>query len=477
MHSRCVRASPADPTQCGFGRNTADVPSGNLQWSPRIGFNWDVTGDQQNQLRGGVGLFTGRPAYVWLGNSFQNSGLSGVAQLTCHNAAAPRFTSANVSSPPQACANGTTAAAGSEIDLLSDKLKFPQNMRATLGYDRQLPGRFVATFEAMYTKGVNNLFYQNIALAGPQGTDFKGRVMYGPNPNAPVLKVDKRNVVLDVTNQSKDYAYSLTAGIARKWSNNYEASLFYTYSDARDVQSLTSSTANSQYQFGRPVATRQDQAELGYSIFRQPHRLVGQFSYAFKTKTDVTFTYVGETGAAFTYTVSGDVNGDGFASNDPIYIPKSATDPNEIQFQNFTRAGTSTVVTAAEQAAAFDKLINSLDCLKTTAVRSPRAMSATRRGRTRSTCRSVSRSRRSACRTCRSRSTSSTSPTSSTRIGARSTRRPYGSQNIITYRTKSAGNLNAGAIPVFTFDPNFSKWDSNNIRSNYQLQAQLRYSF
>ncbi len=462
---------------CGFARHTSEVPSGNMQWSPRIGFNWDVTGDQQNQLRGGVGLFTGRPAYVWLGNAFQNSGLSGVAQLTCLNAAAPRFTSANVSNPPTACANGTTAAAGAEINLLNKDLKFPQNMRATLGFDRQLPGRFVATLEAMYTKGVNSLFYQNIALAGPQGTDFKGRVMYGPNVNSPVLKVTGRTAVLDVSNQSKDYAYSLTAGLARKWSNNYEASLFYTYSDARDVQSLTSSTANSQYQFGRPVATRQDQAELGYSVFRQPHRLVGQFSYAFKTKTDVTFTYVGETGAAFTYTVSGDVNGDGFASNDPIYIPKSATDPNEIQFQNFTRAGTTTVVTAAEQAAAFEKLIKSLDCLNDN-----RGTFAPRNACNAPWSNTINLSLRQSLKTIGVQNVSFQLDIFNfanflNKDWGQVNTTAYGSQNVITYRTKSAGNLNAGAIPVFTFDPNFSKWDANNIRSNYQLQAQLRYSF
>ncbi|MCC6770514.1 MAG: TonB-dependent receptor [Gemmatimonadaceae bacterium] len=462
---------------CGFARNTSEVPSGNMQWSPRVGFNWDVTGDQQNQLRGGIGLFTGRPAFVWLGNAFQNSGFSGVAQLTCLNAAAPRMNSSNVATPPQACADGTTARAGAEINLLGKDLNFPQNMRATLGYDRQLPGRFVATFEGMYTKGVNNLFYQNIALAGPQGTDLKGRVMYGPNVNAPVLKVAGRTAVLDVSNQSKDYSYSLTAGLARKWSNNYEASLFYTYSDARDVQSLTSSTANSQYQFGRPVATRQDEATLGKSIFRQPHRLVGQFSYAFKTKTDVTLTYVGETGAAFTYTINGDVNGDGFGSNDPIYIPTNATDPAQIQFQNFTRAGTTTVVTAAEQAAALESFIKGLSCLDEN-----RGTFAPRNECNAPWSNTVNLSLRQSLKTIGVQNVSFQLDVFNlanflNKDWGQVNTAFFGSQTLLTYRAKTAGNLNAGATPIYTFDPAFQKWNSDNIRSNYQIQAQLRYSF
>ena len=30
-------------------------------WSPRVGFNWDVANDQKTQMRGGTGVFTGKP--------------------------------------------------------------------------------------------------------------------------------------------------------------------------------------------------------------------------------------------------------------------------------------------------------------------------------------------------------------------------------------------------------------------------------
>ena len=57
------------------GMKTDEVPSGNLLWSPRVGFNWDVFGDRSTQVRGGVGVFTGRPAYVWISNNYGNSGM------------------------------------------------------------------------------------------------------------------------------------------------------------------------------------------------------------------------------------------------------------------------------------------------------------------------------------------------------------------------------------------------------------------
>ena len=57
-----------------FGYATDVVPN-DVQWSPRVGFNWALNGTNTAQFRGGVGLFTGRPAYVWISNQFGNTGI------------------------------------------------------------------------------------------------------------------------------------------------------------------------------------------------------------------------------------------------------------------------------------------------------------------------------------------------------------------------------------------------------------------
>src|SRR5690606_19518872 len=55
--------------------STAKLPDANVLWSPRAGFNWAVDAERRTQLRGGTGVFTGRPAYVWISNQIGNTGV------------------------------------------------------------------------------------------------------------------------------------------------------------------------------------------------------------------------------------------------------------------------------------------------------------------------------------------------------------------------------------------------------------------
>ena len=42
------------------GYKTSDMPKARLAVAPRVGFNWDMTGERKYILRGGTGVFNGR---------------------------------------------------------------------------------------------------------------------------------------------------------------------------------------------------------------------------------------------------------------------------------------------------------------------------------------------------------------------------------------------------------------------------------
>ncbi|MBV6522406.1 MAG: hypothetical protein MNPFHGCM_02554 [Gemmatimonadaceae bacterium] len=366
-----------------YGRRTDDIPRNSVQFSPRVGFNWDITGDQKNQLRGGAGLFVGTPPYVWLENAYVNSG-NIITFLNCSTSStpAPSFTLniANIN----VCRNGQGSKPIGDVNFLDGSLKFPQPLRVALGYDRQLKSDVVFSIDALLSKNLNQFFFVNRNLAGPQLTDRYGRVVYaqtiGLNGSPSMVLPPKVvanggsarfSTAIDVENQNRDYAWSFTPQLRKRFSNHWEGGVAYTYARARDVQSFTSSTHISNWQFGRTLSTRQEDPLLGVSLFDQTHKIATNGTYTWEWKknwaTDVSLFYQGFSGSPHDYvyagasSTQGDLNADGRNGNDLIYVPMNAHNTNEIVFQNIGSGANA--VTAQKQADAFEKFIQSSDCL------------------------------------------------------------------------------------------------------------------
>ncbi len=94
----------------------------------------------------------------------------------------------------------------------------------------------------------------------------------------------------------------------------------------------------------------------GKRIFLQTNYTAQYFGWG---ATTFSAFYDGHTNGNTSYTFSGDANGDGQTANDLIYIPR---DTSEMNFRPLTVAGRT--YTAADQAAAFEQLIQADSYLK-----------------------------------------------------------------------------------------------------------------
>lgn len=357
------------------------VPSGQVLLAPRAGFNLDLNGDQTTQIRGGLGMFAGAPAFVWMSNAYANTG-TGINQLTCSPGNTPAF---SATLPPSvACLDGQTIGPGNtigEVDLIGDETEFPQVLRANFAVDQRLGSGLVGTIEGIYTKGINDYFIVNRNLNAPLGVDQTGRTVYGtfnasgaPTPSyfdVATYGPSFSGGVYELLNTSENYSWSLSGQLQKRFAGSLLVTAGYTYSEAQDVASFTSSRAISNWQFGRVYSDDQLGDTRATSSFSRPHRLVIGTSFTMpweRFQTDVSFTYVGQSGQPYTYIAGGasgrgDLNADGSNGNDPIYIPTSASDPTQMMFDPITGAGGVVLLTAAEQATAFDEFIDGDACL------------------------------------------------------------------------------------------------------------------
>lgn len=334
-----------------LGRRTDEVPSGKGLFNPRVGFNWDVNGDESTQLRGGIGYFSGRTPYVWVSNAYGNTGVD-YASFTCTSTnGVPAFV-ADPHNQPQGCAGATVIPPGT-INTIDKDFKFPQVLRSTLAVDHRLPYGFVGSLEWIYTKSVHDVLYQELTSTDEVTGQREGRDVYR-------RRTAGFATVTDITNTDQNYSYSVTGQLQRSFADNWDLSLAYTYGEAWDVTSTTSSQALSNWRYNPVSIEHSNNPKLRPSNFDVRNRIIATGTYRLdlleRAPTELSLIYVGESGRPFSYSYNSfDVNGDGSINNDMIYVPANQSEINFV-------AGSG--ITPEQSWENFNNFVESLSCLR-----------------------------------------------------------------------------------------------------------------
>ena len=317
-----------------FGYSTDVVPNG-IQWSPRFGVNWTLNDAGTAQFRSGVGMFTGRPAYVWISNQFGNTGID-FTRIGAGNNANNRIPF--VADPLNQPTTVTGAPAGTfttEIDMIDPDFKYPAILRGNFGADTQLPFGLLGTADFLWSKTIHDIKYQNLNLNLLSGvTGVGGRPFYARN------KVPTVSDAILLENTSEGYNWNLSLEVRRPFRNGFFASAGYAYGVSRSIMDGTSDQAASNwgnvYVPGDP-----NNPPVVRANFDPGHRINLSGAYdipVFKDfRTTVSVFYSGQSGRPYTLTTSSDVNGDVRGTNDLLYIPSS---PTELTFRNGTAPAT-----------------------------------------------------------------------------------------------------------------------------------------
>ncbi len=277
------------------------LPDANPMLAPRLGFNWDVKGDQSVQLRGGSGIFNGRLPYVWIGNHVANVG---------------RW----------------------YYTPIAEDFSFPQVWRTSLGLDYKLPKDLIATVDLAYTKDINGMMVRNYGLSTPSGTlnsTVDSRPVYTAADHAVMPDYGIPADAYVFTNTTEGYSYYITLKLQKQFKKGFSGNIAYNYTVSKDANSIEAEITGDAW-MRNPALGNVNMEQEANSLYGDKHRVVGYVTKAWtygkdKWTTVISAYYEFAQGGRFSYTYSGDINGDGSPLNDLIYIP-SESDLNQMTF-------------------------------------------------------------------------------------------------------------------------------------------------
>ena len=338
------------------GRNidTGEWPAGNMQFSPRVGFSWDVLGDQTLKLRGGTGLFTGRLPLVFFTNMPTNSGMvqGSYNAVTTYNEdwtidevdpvlaslAGPMITDVDEMIDYLNLQNTITPEEGAlprDVNAIDPNFKMPQVWKTSLALDVNLAVSFPLslTLEGVYTNTINGVMLENYNLRQPDATwdRFSGsddRYIYPADED---LEYAERNAFV-LANNSEGWGAIGNIMVTTEPVKNLNIMAAYTYTESKEVSGMPGSAAFSAYN-GAIQVNGPHIPWVQRSQYVIPSKAIASVSYRLPYANDLMSTafnlfYSGYSSGEYSFTYSNDMNGDGFAT-DLIYIPSERGD---IQF-------------------------------------------------------------------------------------------------------------------------------------------------
>lgn len=344
---------------------------GKATFSPRLGFNLDVKGNQSLVVRGGTGIFTGRMPFAWMGYAATLTGLQ-YGNIDYKPNAATRVP---LALDPTTLKDTVTTYGGNgasnthEVDIIDNNFKLPTIWRSNIAVDIKFGKGYKLTLDAMYTKTLYDVKFQQI--------NIKDSVQYystGPTAT-PYYVGGKLNSAFSnvyfLTNTKEGYRYNLTAQLSKTntilnlggvSALNINWSAAYTYGLSKDLSNGIRNSFQSNFELNPSITP--NSSSLAYSNFDLRHRIVGTIGGAFKWNrknvTSLTFFYSGQSGAPYSVIYTSAPFGN--ASNASLpYIPKDQTDINLADY----KLSDGTTYTASQQWADLNSFIEGDKYLKT----------------------------------------------------------------------------------------------------------------
>lgn len=336
--------------------DTGTWPKSNFQFSPRVGFTWDVLGDKSLKVRGGTGIFAGRLPLVYLTNMPSNSGMiQNLQKITTYydgDKIDMKKSASDLALLNQLKGGLITdkaellnklrglapdrfpedispekGARPSAIQAVDPDFKMPQVWKSSIAVDYKFPTSFPlsVTGEYIYNKTINGVMMQdwswkdNAGWSTLNGADnrhiFPENYQYTYEVNGKTRNVPNAYVL---SNTHKGYGMTFSFQVNATLFDNLDLMAGYTHTISKEISGMPGSNAASVFT-ALPSVEGPQFAGLSTSQYVNPDRLFASVSWNQKGN-HLSLFYEGMRYGGYSYMYKGDLNGDNFAY-DLMYIP------------------------------------------------------------------------------------------------------------------------------------------------------------
>ena len=358
--------------------NTGQWPKTVAMFSPRIGFNYNVTTDGSLRLRGGTGVFTGRFPLIFLSKMQEGSGmLQTTVSVNKANDPLLQYLAGGIRTPQQILEEvvpnlpdnlkqkfPTEPGAVKNLVAIDRNFKMPQVWKTTLAADYKLPLPFNATItlEGTFAKDINAItaYDANIDKEKVEAKRFNGndnRLFY-PGANDKRLYKDNGYAYV-MTNTSKGYSANVMTQLKMTPIKDLDIMAAYTYTVSKSLNSLTSNQIeNTMTNLATVNGYNYPEVSNARYVY-SPHRIIASATYRIsyarnKMQTLVSLFYEGRRNGSYSYIYSKDMNNDG-VNNDLLWIPASK---DELIFKDIKDKQGNVTFPAEQQSEAFWAFVN-----------------------------------------------------------------------------------------------------------------------
>ncbi len=346
-----------------YGMSTADMPKARVNFSPRLGFNWDLTGERKYIIRGGSGLYTGRLPFVWIVSTVGNSNCLQNQYINSNEETQISF----YTSPTEIINNNSNLLLTGDLPapqsttIMDKNLRMPQTWKSSLAFDIEIPGGVKFTAEGIYNKDITSVAVTKLGIVEDGYIELPGepgnRVIWKSEGITNSLgKAVTPYYITNTDKKNNGYYYSVMGQLSKDFKCGLSLMAAYTYAEGKNVTDGIGDQVTSAYNTNAFGINGSNVHELGYSSYVTPHRVLFNLGWTWHVGQHTTETvglyyegfnhcYIGSYSyTRYSYTMTSNVNGDG-GSNSLAYIPTEAqllagdtpyTNPEE--FNNFIKA-------------------------------------------------------------------------------------------------------------------------------------------